>query len=384
MLQILYRVPWVNIPIFGFGAMLFVAFVIPTWVAGRRAAREGVAPVHVQDVVLWLFVGGILGARILFLIKETPWQGFWNFLWELPRIWDGGIILYGAIVGGLIGYIAFYWITFRRHGIPTLQMADILAPSIALGIAFGRIGCFLNGCCYGKVACAACAVFPVHFPLSAPPRYALVRDGYQTAAGFTYAPAKDQVDRYVVVGRVEPGSPADQAGLRDGDLIAAADGVTLSSGPGTPTEHLSEHLTRYWERGANRLKLTVYDPEKKAQHDVVFEPKTLGLLPTQLYETVSMLLLFLVLVALYPVRQRYGVVTAVLMMGYAVHRTLNELLRSDPRPEGLETYFSYFLFAAGVALAWYALRRGQKVAAVVPAPAPSAPEVKQVAASAAG
>jgi prolipoprotein diacylglyceryltransferase len=388
MQQILVRIPWIDIPIFGFGAMLFVAFLTCTWLAARRGRRVGLAPENVQDLAIWLFVGGLLGARITYLLldKGPPlgnnfFQWLGNFLWQLPRIWDGGIILYGSIVGGILGYAVFYWISFRRHGIATLQLADILAPSVALGIAFGRIGCFLNGCCYGSVACAACAVYPVHFPLSAPPRYALVHAGYQTAAGFTYD--DDQPSGFVRVGRVEPGSPAWEAGLRPGSLIyQAGDESLANSPPDTPVDRLNRYLEEGWERGQNQLTLTVRDKPDGDQSTITIAPRTIGLHPTQLYETVSMFLLFLVLMSLDTLRPRQGLLAAVLMMGYAVHRALNELLRDDPRPVGSERYFSYVLFAAGVALAVYVLRRGRKVQAEVPPASPGRPEI--IAAGASG
>jgi prolipoprotein diacylglyceryltransferase len=376
MQQILVRIPWINVPIFGFGAMLFVAFLTCTWLAGRRARRDGIAPEHIQDLAIWLFVGGLLGARTLFLLidaKPRP-DGVLDFLWQLPRIWDGGIILYGSIVGGFLGYLAFYWITFRKYNIPTLQLADIIAPSIVLGIALGRLGCFLNGCCYGQVACADCVVYPVHFPMSAPPRFAMTRAGYQTAAGFTYATPEDSSAKGVKVGLVEKGSAADLAGLKPGDLIEKVNGEALAGVPEeTPVERLNYYFTEGWERGRNVLTLTVLDADGKYERDLTFAPRTLGLHPTQLYETVSMFLLFLVLVALDPVRQRQGLMTAVMMMGYAVHRTLNELLRADTRPDVFERLFSYFLFAAGAALAVYVLTRGRKVPAGVPE-APPAPQ----------
>ena len=134
-------------------------------------------------------------------------------------------------------------------------------------------------------------------------------------------------------------------------------------------ERLSYHLDVGWKRGRNELTLTVRDAAVSQARDIAFAPRSLGLHPTQLYETVSMFLLFLTLVALYPVRQRQGMVTAVLMMGYAAHRALNELLRSDPRPIGLERYTSYVLFAAGLGLAIYVLMRGKKMPVGVPTPA---------------
>jgi phosphatidylglycerol:prolipoprotein diacylglycerol transferase len=374
MQQILLRIPGLNLPIFGFGAMLFVAFFACTWLAGRRARKEGIAPELIQDIAIWLFVSGLLGARVLYEIMEVPWRGLGNFLWQLPRIWDGGIILYGSVIGGLAGYAVFYWFKIRKLKIPTLQLADIIAPSVALGIGIGRIGCFLNGCCYGQVACATCAAYAVSFPLSAPPRVALVQSGYQTAAGFTYGKPGEQSNRFVYVGHVEKDSPAEQAGLKEGDLIEAVDGEDLSSikkitvGASkeelvldTPIKLLDYHLESPEARGRNVLTLAVRDNPLAEPREVSFRPWTLGLQPTQLYETISMVLLFLLLTALSPLRYRQGLMTAVLMMGYAAHRALNELLRADPRPGGLESYFSYVLFLAGVGMAVYVLYRGKKV-----------------------
>jgi phosphatidylglycerol---prolipoprotein diacylglyceryl transferase len=373
MRQILIRIPWINIPIFGFGAMLFVAFLTCTWLAGRRARREGIAPELVQDLAVWLFVGGLLGARVVYLTMDRRAESVVDFFVQLPRIWDGGIVLYGSVLGGLIAYIGFYWFISGPRHIPTLQLSDIIAPSIALGIAFGRIGCLLNGCCYGQVACPDCVVYPVTFPLSAPPRDALVRKGYQTVAGFTYA--DDQPRTAVKVGRVVPGSSAEQAGLKPGDLIEAADGLALSgNADAPPTEMLNHHMDAGWERGRNQLTLSVRDVSGHNPRDITFEPRSLGLYPTQIYETTSMVLLFLTLTALYPIRRKQGIVTAVLMMGYAVHRALNELLRSDPRPEGLEKYTSYVLFAAGLALAIYVVLRGRKVDAGTPTEAAKSAE----------
>ena len=94
---------------------------------------------------------------------------------------------------------------------------------VRAGPCLGRIGCFLNGCCYGQVACVDCPVYSVHFPLSAPARYSLVGDGSQTSAGFTFA-SEPQAATGVRVGQVEPGSAAARAGLKAGDVIEEVDG----------------------------------------------------------------------------------------------------------------------------------------------------------------
>src|SRR5262249_46590504 len=107
-----------------------------------------------------------------------------------------------------------------------------------------------------------------------------------------------------------------------------------------------------WPRGQKTLKLTLRD-----ERSLTIEPRTLGLHPTQLYESISMFLLFLVLAAFWPFRTRDGQVMALLMMCYAVHRHLNEMLRDDPRPVGFEQYSSYLLFALGLAMMLWLWRR---------------------------
>ncbi len=359
MQQVLWRIPipWtdIRIPIYGFGMMLFLAFILCTWLASRRARRVGIAPEQIQDLVIWLFVGGLLGARTCHLLFEQKPQGLVWFLQQLPQIWNGGIVFYGSVVGGLAGYLGAWWFIFRKHRTSTRALADVLAPSIALGLCLGRIGCLLNGCCYGQVACADCAVYPIlHFPLSAPAGSTLVHTGVQTAAGFTFDP--DQPTEGVRVGRVVPDSPAWNAGLRPGDVI-----VRANDHPITTAQDLSGYLNDpdQW-RGQAKLALTVKHEGKETDLQP-FTPRTVGLYPTQLYESVSMFLLLLLLLAYEPFRRRDGQIMALLMVGYGIHRFLNEMLRDDPRPEGFESYTSVVLVAAGLALwLWLQLKPAAK------------------------
>jgi phosphatidylglycerol:prolipoprotein diacylglycerol transferase len=284
-------------------------------------------------------------------------MAFSEMFWEIWKIWDGGIVLYGSVLGGLVGYVFAYLFLFRKNRLSTPKLADILAPSIAVGLCLGRFGCFLNGCCYGQVACPTCPVYAVHFPLSAPAREGLVEQGYQTPAGFTLAQQQPK-DVGARVGKVDPQSLAYDAGLRDGDLILRVNDCEIEAREIEdhtraiqPVDVLTRRLVYRWPRGETELRLTV----KHAQQNQPVElppiaPRTLGLHPTQLYEVVSMALLFLVLTAYYPLRRRQGQVMAVLMVGYGVHRYLNELLRDDPRPQGLESFTSIILVVAGIIL----------------------------------
>jgi prolipoprotein diacylglyceryltransferase len=367
MRQVLFHIPVYvfpdlpdGIPIYGYGMMLFVAFVACTLLASWRAQKEGIAKEHLQDLAIWIFVFGILGARITFMVQ---YRDQFDSVWQFFRIWDGGLVFYGSAVGGLVGYALAYFFILRKYHISTWKMADIIAPCAALGLCLGRFGCFLNGCCYGNVACADCP--KVHFPLSSPARYDLVRKGYQTAAGFTTVGRGVPVE----VDRVEPGSPAYASGLRDGDVILKADGRDMSDTRAVP-DPLTAYLLENWPKGKTDLGLTVKHRGGSVEELPAFEPETLGLHPTQLYESISMALLFLVLMAYYPFKRHDGEVMMLFMLGYAVHRFLNEILRKDTDPVAfgmtLSQNGSILVFVGALVMAWWLWRKPVQP----PAPAP--------------
>lgn len=325
--QILFRIPlrvfdwmptWVpdSIPIFGYGFMLFCAFIACTWLAGRLAAREGIDKVHIQDLAIWIFTSGIIGARIVYMVQyKVPIERFFE-------IWKGGLVFYGSFIGGIFGYIAAHILIVRKHNLSAWKMIDIIAPCVAVGLSLGRVGCLLNGCCYGNVACSHCP--SVHFPFSGPPRYTLVESGLQTAAGFTIRDMRG----LPIVAAVEPDSPAETSGLRAGDALVEAEGRPIDS-----YADLFNLIVMDWPRGQNTLTLRVR--RGKAETPLAlpaFAPKTLGLHPTQIYESISTFLLLLLLLAYYPLRRHDGEVMALFLMCYAVHRFLNEMLRNDTDP----------------------------------------------------
>jgi membrane-associated protease RseP (regulator of RpoE activity) len=242
------------------------------------------------------------------------------------------------------------------------------------------------------VACEQCATVPlgsVKFPLlPAHARGQLVSDQYlQTSTGFAIQPhARNNrhEDPRAEIVVVEPGSPAERAGLQVGDRVVKVDGKTnsilvdvvgnedqisvalsaikaaggrvkntvpgrarvefdslpafiqgqesaLLAAPGIElfSADMLEELTRDWPRGKSALKLGVERDGKEVDLPP-FTPRTVGLYPTQLYETVSMVLLILLLLAYYPYRRHDGELMVLLMIGYAVHRFINESLRIEP------------------------------------------------------
>jgi len=126
--------------------MVALGFVSGLWLASRRGVREGLRAEAVLDLGPWLIVGAIVGARVWFVGTFWREQFAGQPFWEAFKVWHGGLVYYGGLLGAsLAGTLYARW---KRQ--PLWKLADVLAPSIALGQAFGRIGCLLNGCCYGR------------------------------------------------------------------------------------------------------------------------------------------------------------------------------------------------------------------------------------------
>lgn len=139
-----------------YGLMLAIGFYAGWFLAARRARAFGENPDVIGNLVLLSILGGVVGARILhFALYKRPG----DTLWALFRVWEGGLVFYGGLIGAGLADLLY----LRLRHLNMWRFADICAPSIAIGQAFGRIGCFLNGCCFGGPATDAFP-FAVRFP----------------------------------------------------------------------------------------------------------------------------------------------------------------------------------------------------------------------------
>lgn len=129
-----------------YGVLVAMGFLAALWTASRRAPRAGISPEIIVDMGPWLMLGAIAGARALYVISYWR-EHFANQPWrEIFMVHHGGLVFYGGLIGASLATVIFT----RMRRLSLWTMADVLAPSIALGHAFGRIGCLMNGCCYGR------------------------------------------------------------------------------------------------------------------------------------------------------------------------------------------------------------------------------------------
>jgi phosphatidylglycerol:prolipoprotein diacylglycerol transferase len=130
--------------IFTYGFLLAVAFVSAIYVAGREGQRYGIPKARFYDLCFYIILAALVGSRILYVLLELP--TFISQPLKIFALWEGGLVFHGGVI--LAFLVAFYYI--RRHGLPWRPTLDALAVGAPLGQFFGRLGCFMAGCCYGS------------------------------------------------------------------------------------------------------------------------------------------------------------------------------------------------------------------------------------------
>ena len=141
-----------RLTVYSYGFMIAVGIVAGLFLARHQAAREGIDPDKIIDISFYILVAALIGARLLFVLMNLG--EYTAHPLDILKIWQGGLVFYG----GLLPAVAVGIWYIKRLGLPLWQMTDIIAPSLALGHAFGRIGCFLAGCCYGETCTLPWAV----------------------------------------------------------------------------------------------------------------------------------------------------------------------------------------------------------------------------------
>ena len=128
-----------------YGLMVALGLFAALQYAVYKAKAKGIAESKMLDIVLYAVVAGLVGARLTYVL--TNFSFYYRNISDIFKIWEGGLVFYGGFIAGLITIIIYVRL---NPEIKFWQLTDILAPAVSLGHVFGRVGCLLAGCCYGK------------------------------------------------------------------------------------------------------------------------------------------------------------------------------------------------------------------------------------------
>jgi len=150
---ILFEIPvpftHITIPIASYGVMLAISFLVGIYIASKNWERLGFDPEFVINTSIYGMIFTLIGARLFYTIQNL--YDYYSIshpgrIINVFKVWEGGLVFYGGLIGGIGGTVIYVYLKNQ----PVLDFLDSIAPSIGLGHFFTRIGCFLNGCCYGR------------------------------------------------------------------------------------------------------------------------------------------------------------------------------------------------------------------------------------------
>ena len=324
MYQELFRIPWFDLPVYGYGVMLVVGFFGAVALAKFLARRSGIDPEIFVNASLIALVAGVVGARLSHVLENigdftradlTAWENLKNVL----NMRSGGLTYYGGFLLATPATIAYG--VYKK--VPLRLGMDIVAPCLMIGLGFGRIGCFLNGCCHG----AECNLpWAVTFP-------------YYSNAFLDHASDKKRPMMDLLP-----------------DALKMADPVTNEVKVAPP-----EVLRR---RGPQYVELATHFRSRPVH-------------PAQLYSTITAWILAGLLVAFFTLRPAPGRVFALMLMLEGATRFVLEALRTEPAVAGqlsLSMIIGAGLVVSGIVL-WFAFGRlapRDELPAGGPTPTPAA------------
>lgn len=334
----------------GYGAMLLVAVSSGVALSMYRAQRVGVNPEIILSLGTWFFIWGIVGARAFYVIEY--WDRFQRptileTVFSIINLTQGGLVVYGSLLAGGAALILFV----RKYRLPGLALSDLIAPGVILGVGLGRLGCFMNGCCYGGLSDLPWAV---QFPPESPAYADQIESGTLYVHGLAFDPAGNARP---VIARVEPDSPAEMAGLRAGETI-----VEVGRVPVKTVHEAQGQLLRVHGEGTPLEIRVAGDSQPKGWTISGASPRSRPVHPAQLYSFLDAILLCGLLLAYEPYKRRDGELTAMLLTLHPISRFLLEIVRIDESAVfgtgmSISQNISIGIFLGGMALWIYLLWR---------------------------
>lgn len=334
--------PGKGIPIRGYGFCLLIAIFAALSLVLYLSKRQNIAAEKMYSLCFWAVISGIIGAR-LFYVTEY-WQEMLRFdaagkiLWQeslvsAVNVTQGGLTVFGSILGGIIGTLIF----MRRNKMPMLRTFDMMAPALMLGIAIGRIGCLLNGCCFGGITDLPWAIV---FPAGSPAHVHQLAHGEGYLYGIKFAEQGIKENSTLIVEKVLPNSEAESQGIKPNMVLRYIVGEQ-SNRPMVweiRTRQQAAELLTHIQKMLPAKKVQFDFVTDEAQSKIVSYQLTpssspsMPVHPTQIYSSCLALILCGTLLALGRLRfyREYdGRVLATFMILYSLCRFLIEMIRTD-------------------------------------------------------
>lgn len=132
--------------VYSYGLMLVLAFIVSSTLAQLQAKRQNIAPKIISNLLILVFISGIIGARLLYVIENLNYY-LRNPL-EIIMLQHGGLSWFGGLMLGSVFGIVY----LKRKNLSIYKIFDLVIPFVALGQGIGRVGCLLNGCCFGRIS----------------------------------------------------------------------------------------------------------------------------------------------------------------------------------------------------------------------------------------
>jgi len=336
----------------GYGVMMMLAVLSGIGIVTYRCRKIGYPTEHIFRLAIWMVVCGMLGARLFFVIqnREHFFDPNVGFVTTFKRVFDmvgGGLVVYGSMIGALLAAAFVVW----KWKLPVWKTADLIAPGMALGLAIGRVGCLLNGCCWGGVCNAPLPV--IEFPAGSPPYMQQLTSGQ--LLGVKTEPILNEPWAVHVL---DPGEGlGKQIGLTEGEVVSFA---------GLSAEQL-RYLVDSPKAAVSSLPVTGNRIGTVAVPLSKLPGASRGVHPTQIYSSVNALVLCLFLFFYWHVRRNDGEVMGLMLILYPISRFVLELIRNDEGGQfgtdlTISQWVSLLTIACGVALFLWARMFGTRQA----------------------
>ncbi|MFM2095908.1 MAG: hypothetical protein RIS70_3032 [Planctomycetota bacterium] len=335
-----------GLPIRGFGTMVMLGAISGVAMMMYRAKQMGADLERLSSLAFVACVAGFVGARAFYVTQyfdDFRRDSVMETVKQLLKFTEGGMVIYGGVLGGFAAGILYAW----RYRMPILPSCDLIAPSLAIGMAIGRLGCFCHGCCFAG-ACDP-GVCTVQFPQGSPPYWHQFRRGQLHGIRIEAGP-----DGTPTVGAVEPDSAAAKASVVPGGRIVAIRGRPVTSLKDAYLDPSADFVPE--------ISLTMADGVEYRWSVSTLPPRAKPVQPVQLFSFVSSLALCAVLWTWYPFRRRDGENLGLLMLMYPIARTLEEMIRDDEAGKfgtslTISQWISLGLLAGSLGVWAYVLRK---------------------------